>query len=175
MKYMYAISDTDLRDKFSGLLTAPDQYREDDQPTVLTRDRQNYDDIVKVTICNNQDMLILLDYLSYDKSSWDYEPKIDVTIGNNTIRMNRRGNYGHKNQLDKGDYLIIDEDIAKALNSGDFLKGTKDKDSLYDQISAQNKALCAANETIEALRKELAAALKPKPVPVLQHPDNLPF
>jgi hypothetical protein len=81
----------------------------------LKRGTQNPEDNVIVNITHLWQLVHLLDYISCDKKTWDYEPMITVNIQGASIQLNRRGNYGHIYSLEKGDSLIIDDYVIKAI------------------------------------------------------------
>lgn len=81
----------------------------------LKRGTQNPEDNVIVNITHLWQLVHLLDYISCDKKTWDYEPMITVNIQGASIQLNRRGNYGHIHSLEKGDSLIIDDYVIKAI------------------------------------------------------------
>jgi hypothetical protein len=144
----------------------------------LRRQNQDYDGFVTVRLKTLLHAMILLDYLSYEKSSWDYEPKLRIYFGGESyIDFNRRGNYGHRHCLDKGDYLIIDSQVKAALDSGAIVGVSwsihdyqEQVEKLIDTLSTQAKHIKRLEEELAFYKKKPVEAAAPIPVP-----DELPF
>ncbi len=175
MKYLYKISEEELKAVFGDLLEINEnyfEYGENDEPfqpedRQLSRDSQNGNKIHHVYIKTMQHVSILLDYLSYDKSNWDYEPKLCIHLPNgNEINTNRRGNYGHK--LDKGDYLIVCNNVLEALRSGVIGK-VKTNTNHWELIDKLSSTIQAQNSIINELRAKISTL-----TPMVKT-DDLPF
>ena len=106
MRYKYKITEEELTQAFGNLLEIEEPRHEEDFDSVfksLTRKGQDTKEVYDVTITTPNQAKILLDYLSYDKSSWDYEPKLKVSMFGTIINFQRRGNISHLNQLENGE------------------------------------------------------------------------
>jgi hypothetical protein len=113
MKYIYNYTEEELK-RFGGILKLENNYDEG-APDMIMRGEQDSDKTYDVFIQTQADMLLLLDYLSYDKSKWDYEPRIRIHLGGNVIEFQRRGNYGHIHALQNGDMVIVDNYVRQCL------------------------------------------------------------
>ena len=117
MRYKYKITEEELTQAFGNLLEIEEPRHEEDFDSIfksLTRKGQNAKEVYDVTITTPNQAKILLDYLSYDNSSWDYEPKLKVNMFGTIINFQRRGNMGQLNRLEDGDMLIVDSWIREA-------------------------------------------------------------
>ena len=165
MKFKYKISKEELQKVFNGLLELDESeyaYEEEQSEFFsLERGRQDRDEVVEVNISTLQHAMILLDYLSYDNSSWDFEPRLKINFPNKSfITYNRRGNYGHATALEKGDYLIICNEVKAALQSG-AIKGqprsvadyAKQVDSLITTISNQAEHIKRLEQELEGYKQ----------------------
>lgn len=117
MKYSYP-NPNDLALVKSNLLEV-DEWSED-KPRLL-RSYQGKD-TVNVNINTKLDAIVLLDYLSTDKSSWDFEPKLNINMFGTEIKFQRRGNYGHLNALEDGDSIIVDKYVREMIDTHFKLK-----------------------------------------------------
>lgn len=179
MRYKYKITEEELTQAFGNLLEIEEPRHEEDFDSVfksLTRKGQDTKEVYDVTITTPNQAKILLDYLSYDKSSWDYEPKLKVSMFGTIINFQRRGNISHLNQLENGDMLIVDnwireKEAERYLPS--IPKGDKNlREGYYTLLKANETAeekLIAYQKEIDKLRKEIENLKNP------QKDDSLPF
>tara|TARA_R110000868_G_scaffold389397_1_gene658603 strand:- start:257 stop:829 length:573 start_codon:yes stop_codon:yes gene_type:complete len=165
MRYKYKITEEELKQAFGDLLEidlyedeilqAFGDLNEESEFKTLTRKGQDSKKTYQINIQTPNQAKILLDYLSYDNSGWDYEPKLCISMFGTIINFQRRGNMGHIHQLEDGDMLIMTswirekyaERILPAIPIGD------------KNLRAGYYALLKANESSESmiatLRKEI--------------------
>jgi hypothetical protein len=167
MRYRHKISQEELEKAFGDLLEIAtgydDEKYEESEFKSLTRKGQDFNKIYQVTITTPNQAIILLDYLSYDKSTWDYEPKLCVSMFGTIINFQRRGNMGHLDQLELGDMFIVDSWI-KEQYAERYLpcipKGDKNlREGYYALLKANELAeqkLSIWEEEITKLRKEIS-------------------
>lgn len=147
MKYKYKITETELENAFGNLLVIDDFKETSSDFVSLTRKAKSHDVVYDVNITSVATAKILLDYLSYDKSSWDFEPKLNITFFGTIIQFQRRGNCGHINALENGDMLIVEDEVRKAL---EFYM-SKSRIPLGDEnLRAGYMSLLKANQTLDA-------------------------
>ncbi len=135
----YAYSNSNQLNLVKNNVLMIDEWTYDATPGLL-RKYQGKEE-VNVIIDNELDALVLLDYLSTDRRSWDFEPKLIVNMFGTEIKFQRRGNYGHIEHLENDDVVIVDDylrQIIKNHNNGtnkeiDELK--KEIDRLKTQLS----------------------------------------
>lgn len=166
MKYKYKITETELKNAFGNLLVIDDFEENSSDFMSLTRKAQSHNVVYDVNITSVNTAKILLDYLSYDKSSWDFEPKLNINFFGRTIQFQRRGNYGHIDCLENGDMLIVEDDVRKALefymSSSRIPLGDENLRAGYMSLLKANQTLAAENLSlkveIDALKNRLEIA-----------------
>lgn len=179
MRYNYRITEEETKQVFSNLFHWEEKVDWDDEnkKTIytdvarLTRNTQDKQDVVIIQLKTVMHAMILFDYLSYDRSEWDYEPKLEIYFPNGScINYNRRGNYGHAGALEVGDYLIICNEVKKALDNG-ALKASLIYKNNDERVKRLTAIIDEQNKRIADLTNRLAAKdNSKKPVK-----DDLPF
>lgn len=152
MKYKYKISQEEIETNFNNLLEIDFEDTNAENKT-LYRNKVG-SGVYNVYIKTFTHVLLLLDYLSYDESQWDYHPKLCIHVNNNTINFQRRGNTGHINSLENGDMLIINDFIRDEIILNDIPKGDINLRKGYYELLNANKN---SENTINMLRKKIAS------------------
>lgn len=170
MRYKYKISHDELKQAFGDLLNWDEHHEdEDSQFKTIGREGQDHNKVYQVNITTPQQAQILLDYLSYDKSSWDYEPKLCVSMFGTIINFQRRGNMGHIGGLENGDMYIVDDWLREQIAERylpSIPKGDKNlRAGYYDLLKANEHAeekIAFLSKQIDTLKKEINILKNPQ-------------
>lgn len=179
MRYKYKISHEELEQAFGDLLEIRMDFDDEDEESefkVLIRKGQNFNKVYQVNITTPNHAKILLDYLSYDKSTWDYEPKLCVSMFGTIINFQRRGNMGHLHQLELGDMFIVDSWVKEQYAERSIPQIPKGNINLRNGYYELLKAYKTSEDTIDVLKKEIERLSKEiSNLKNTDKKDDLPF
>jgi hypothetical protein len=117
MQYLHKIQN--FKSKFSSIL---EEELDLETYEVNYYDRTNQSGIQVVNIYNMNDALLLLDYISTYKRTWDKEPPLCIKYQDYMIFMHARGNFEQIDELENGDCIIIDEQLRKIIKDSFLYK-----------------------------------------------------